>query len=188
MMRLKTAAALSLVVIFVAACADSATGVPASSLHPTVASFAGNPPPPPLSGKDGEGELSPFFDESGFLAAASAPSTSAPTNGSCGFLPSVTIHYSWDYLNNTTDNSQWAHLDVDGQNRQVTIHQTDNKLEAGGEIVGDGYVFKITDGATGFFDQFGYNLTINGIVTLDDGTKCQASASFSGSLAEGEIG
>jgi len=67
----------------------------------------------------------------------------------------------------------------------LTIHQTDKKLDAGGEIVGDGYVFKITSVVSGSFDKYGYDLTVTGIVTLANRTKCQASADLSGTLAPG---
>jgi hypothetical protein len=168
--------------IVAAACSDSATGVPSRTQAPTTASFAGNPPPPPLTGDFGFGQLEPFGDEVSFAATANA----APTNNTCEGLPGQDLFYSWDYLNNKTDNNQWAHLDIEGQNRKVSIHQTKNKLDASGEIVGDGYVFKITGVVSGFFDQFGYDLTIEGTVTQADGTKCRATAELSGSLAGSE--
>lgn len=188
MTRFNVAACVSLA-IFAVACADSATGVPSLSSAPTSASFAGNPPPPPLTGDDGSGRLEPFGEESEFAASArvvqAARSNAAPTS-TCDLPSGQDIHYSWDYLENKSDNNQWAHLDIDGQNRKVSIHQTNKKIDANGEIVGSGYTFKITGVSSGFFDRFGFDLTVTGILTRSNGTTCQATADLFGSLAGGE--
>jgi len=171
--------------IFAAACSDSATGVPTSALTPGEASFAGNPPPPPLTGR-GDGELS--FDSFDILSAAST-TTAAPTDV-CGPLPPTFFTYALDYLINKTATNQWAHLNLDGQNRQITIHQTDNKVDASGEIVGVGYVFRITGGAgtgsltstpiEGSLRNVSFSVTVTGIATLVNGTQCRGSATLSG--------
>ena len=183
-MRVTTVAALASCLIFAAACSDSATGVPSSALRPGGASFAGNPPPPPLTGR-GDGDLS--FDSFEILSA-SATIADAPTD-LCGFLPPTPLSYALDYLINKAGTNQWAHLNLDGQNRQITVHQTDNKVDASGEIVGVGYVFRITGGAgTGFLTStpiegslrnVSFSVQVNGIATLTDGTQCRASATLS---------
>jgi hypothetical protein len=184
-MRVTPVAALASCLIFAAACSDSATGVPSSSLAPGSASFAGNPPPPPLTGR-GDGDLT--FD-SFEIASAAALITASPTD-QCGPLPSTHLEYTLDYLINKTGNNQWAHLNLDGQNRQITVHQTDNKVDATGEIVGLGYVFRITGGAAdGFLESeliqgslrsVNFSVHVTGIATLADGTKCRAGATLSG--------
>jgi hypothetical protein len=184
--RFNVAACVSLA-IFAVACADSATGVHSLSGAPASAAFAGNPPPPPLTGDDGSGRLEPFGEESEFAASArgvqTTRSNTAPTNSTCDLPSGKNIHYSWDYLENKNDNNQWAHLDIDDQNRKVSIHQTNKKLDASGEIVGNGYTFKITGVSSGSFDRFGFDLTITGTLTRSDGTTCQATADLFGTLS-----
>jgi len=179
--------------IFAAACSDSATGVPASSLAPGSASFAGNPPPPPLTGR-GDGDLN--FDSFEISSAASTIAA-APTD-LCGPLPPKHFEYDLDYLINKTLTNQWAHLILVGQNRQITVHQTDNKVDATGEIVGDGYVFRITGGAgvgslmsdpgEGSLRNVTFSVHVTGIATLVDGTQCRAGATLSGDGVVSEDG
>jgi len=191
-MRVTTVAALASCLIFAAACSDSATGVPTSSLAPGSASFAGNPPPPPLTGR-GAGEID--FGFSDFAAAATT--TAAPTD-QCVFLPTTPLIYTLDYLINKTGTNQWAHLNLAGQNRQITIHQTDNKVDATGEIVGEGYVFRITGGAgvgfltstpiEGSLRNVTFSVQVTGIATLVGGTQCRAGATLSGDGVVSEDG
>jgi len=125
------------------------------------------------------------FSESSLAAAA----VSAPTD-LCGPLPSTILHYALDYLINKAGTNQWAHLNLAGQNRQITVHQTDNKVDATGEIVGLGYVFRITGGAgagfltsepiEGSLRSVTFSVHVTGIATLADGTQCRAGATLSG--------
>jgi hypothetical protein len=182
-MRVTTVAALASCLIFAAACSDSATGVPSSSLRPGDASLAGNPPPPPLTGR-GDGELDPFSSDISTFAAT----TETAALNACGSLAATPLSYEFDYLLNKEETNEWAHLKLDDQNHQVTIHQTSSKIDANGEIVGPDYVFRLTGGATGELDAFGFSLVVDGIVTLSDGTRCHAQASLSGDLVGEVIG
>jgi hypothetical protein len=190
--RFSSVVAIVSVAVFAAACADGTTAIPSSSLRPTGhISAAGNPPPPPLTGR-GDGELLPddFSDE-----FSSAASVGATTNGSgksalpsCTLPGTVDLDYAFDYLINKQDNNAFVHLDPDNQ-KQITIHQHGDKLDAHGTIVGTGFTFAIGDVTDGSIIGEGggvvgsFFLRVTGIVTLANGNKCQAAA-----ILEGDFG
>ena len=123
MTRFSSVVAIASVVVFAAACADGTTAMPSSSLRPTgQISAAGNPPPPPLTGRD-DGELIPDFDD--FSSTASVDATrngSAKTAlPSCNLPGSVNLNYAFDYLINKPDNNAFVHLDPDNQSRSRSI-------------------------------------------------------------------
>jgi len=178
-----TLATLASIALFGIACAESTTGLPSPRMNPTgsAAHDEGLPPPPPLTGS-GDGTLDVFGSD---LVANASVSTSALPNCTSG--GSVAFTYSFDYLLNKTDNSSFAHLDVDNQSQNVTIHQTVSNIDAHGLIKGSNFTFFITDAISGTLSLGGFNLLVEGTVTFADGSKCHATASLSGSLV-GEIG
>jgi hypothetical protein len=189
--RLTTATAIASIALFAVACSDSATGVP-SSLRPTgsASAEAGNPPPPPFTG-DGRGDLT--FDDEGSSFAAVARATASATGRSlsqCDPPPAdVQLAFTFSYLVNQPGSNGFLHLNPDDESRQITIHQTDKKLDAHGTIAGPGFTFTITD-ATGGDGIFGsesrtsdvFEVDVTGVVTFADGSKCTASAQLSGTL------
>ena len=190
MTRFSSVVAIVSVVVFAAACADGTTAIPSSSLRPTgQISAAGNPPPPPLTGR-GDGELEPDFGDD-FSSAASVDAT---RNGKSGPVPCdlpafVNLSYSFDYMINKPDKNAFVHLDPDNQ-KQITIHQNGNKVDAHGTIVGAGFTFAISDVTAGSIIGDGeggrvldsFFLRITGIVTHADGSKCQAAAILDGNF------
>lgn len=192
MTRFSSVVAIVSVVVFAAACADGTTAIPSSSLRPAgQISAAGNPPPPPLTGR-GDGELAPDFDEE-FSSAASVDATRDGGGKSalvpCDLPAFVSLSYSFDYMINKPDKNAFVHLDPDNQ-KQITIHQNGDKLDAHGTIIGAGFTFAITDVTDGSIIGDGeggrvldsFFLRITGIVTHADGSKCQAAAILDGGL------
>ena len=190
MTRLTTATAIASIALFAVACSDFTTGVP-SSLHPTgsASAEAGNPPPPPFTG-DGRGDL--IFEDGGDSFAAALSTTAGangPSLGQCGPLPAIQLAFTFSYLVNQPGSNGFLHLNPDDESRQITIHQTDTKLDAHGVIAGPGFTFMITD-ATGGDGIFGsesrtsdvFEVDVNGTVTFANGSKCTTSAQLSGTL------
>jgi hypothetical protein len=175
--------ALVAVAVFGVACSESTTGVPSSRIGATGSASAdeGLPPPPPLTG-GGSGELSPEGD-----ASVNVASTSSSALTTCSLPGSVSLTYAFDFLLNKTDNNSFAHLNLDGQAQNVTIHQNGSTIDAHGLIVGDGFTFLITDVTSGELSASGFSLDLIGTVTFADGSKCQAAARLDGSLV-GDIG
>src|SRR5438132_1609073 len=112
MTRLLTVAALAL---FVAGCSDTATTAP-KSLHPSVASFDGTPPPPPVYGEDDTGSLNTSFGE--------APTVGGPSATLLACSEHVALHYHDSYLENQDGDNIVAHVIFDSPlSNELTIHR-----------------------------------------------------------------
>jgi hypothetical protein len=165
------------VAAFLAACSDSNMTSPASQLRPGVASRdVGDPPPPPLSGSSGVGDLSVGFSD--FAAAA-------PTTGTCTTSHDFSFSFSWSYLQANGSTNQVVHLDLNGTpSGSIDLHDIQNgKVITHGTISDALFSFTIQD--TDFLDlsQEGFDAAVTGTLTdLTTGAKCQASANLSGTF------
>lgn len=164
-------------VAFVAACSDSNVTSPASHARPGVASRdAGNPPPPPLSGSDGEGDLQ-VGPSTNLVVASAQPATACSWPFSFGF--------SWSNLQANGSTNQVVHLNLtSGASGNIDLHDIQN-----GKIITHGTV---SDGSFSFTIQGTNSLTIDGntfsaevtgtLTTLPNGPTCQATAELSGTF------
>src|SRR5215831_1091541 len=122
-----------IIIAFAVGCGERAI-TPTSALAPGAASRdAGTPPPPPISG---DGSMD--FDASRATDGSSA--------GDC--TVAQTIPFSFQYLLNNTFNNAFLHIDI-GSNPDVTIHQTSNKIDTKGTIVGTGFTFTVANTLSG---------------------------------------
>jgi hypothetical protein len=169
MSRFITFAALA---ALMAGCSD-ATVAP-KSLHPTAASFAGTPPPPPVTG-DGRGS---FFAGNDLAVAATVEPCVEATD----------THYQFVY---TTDQAtepgmnQVAHIKFDEDlSHQITIHQAPNEpavVDAEGIIAGPGFSFRISSSQGGVLQPTDFQVAVTGILKTPAGS-CETTAEFDGSL------
>ena len=158
-----------IVAAFVAGCGERAA-TPTSLLSPGAAAHDfGTPPPPPIAG-DGTGELDVFDSGDGSSTTCS------------GDFP---ITFSYEYFVNNPGHNSFLHLHINGQD--VTVHQTDKKIDIHGSITGTGFTFNITDILGGSITNgdgtlpHGVSLPLSGILTTGDGT-CQGNATFNANL------
>jgi hypothetical protein len=175
-----------------AACSDSVTAVP-SSIRSTGAAFdIGNPPPPPLTG--GGDAVFEFGESDASINSVAAASTTPAVAciGNTDFL------FTFTYLVNTPDNNSVLHLNQDGSDRPVTMHETDGKFDAHGVIVGPNFTFTITQVIDGELTPIGtdvtnapttgqdrfagvsFDLDAIGTATFSDGSTCQTTGHLSG--------
>ncbi len=146
---------------------------PTSPLSPGAASLAfGNPPPPPVSG-GGRADLDVFDGESSLAASCDAHTT---------------FTFSWDYFVNKPGNNAFLHITIDGHGHDVSIHQTNKKIDVKGDISGAGFTFSISDAISGgIMDSESHVpsnilLQLTGQLKTDDGATCTANATLHASL------
>ena len=166
------------VAAFVAACSDSNVTSPTSHLRPGAASQdASDPPPPPLSGADGSGDLQVGFSD--FAAAV------APTTNTCTTSPDFPFSFSWTYLQANGSTNQVVHLNLNGTpSGSIDLHDIQN-----GKVITHGTIsdalFSFTIQSTDFLNltQDDFDAQVTGTLTdLTTGAKCQASAHLSGTF------
>ncbi|MDQ6829500.1 MAG: hypothetical protein M3081_11590, partial [Gemmatimonadota bacterium] len=138
----------------------------------------GDPPPPPLTGTDGNGFFTTFGEGAlaGTVAANKVSNASGPT--SCN--AELSFQFDWKYFVNKPENNAWIHVDQHGFNGHSQFHSTNKKNDASGQIVGPGFTFQIADVLYGsVFNESrwpgSYSFTVSGKLTLADGTKCNTT-------------
>ena len=118
--------------VLLAACGDRAAD-PTSPLRPTTAvRDLGTPPPPPVAG-EGRADFEAF------------PSEDSETSCSVN----TTFNFSYEYFRNANDNNAFLHIRSGGPGLDVAIHQTAKKVDAKGNITGDGFTFAINNVLSG---------------------------------------
>ena len=145
---------------------------PTSPLTPGAASLdLGNPPPPPVAG-DGRADLDVF----------SGDNSATSCQGHTSFT------FAWDYFVNAPGNNAFLHIRIDGQGLDVSIHQTNKKVDAHGDITAPGFDFSINDVISGgIIDQESHVpgrvvLNLVGTFTDGEGNTCTANATLNASL------
>jgi len=169
-------------VAFIAACTDSnmispvSRAAPGSSLH-----SPGDPPPPPLAGDNGSGDLGVGFSD------ASVGPDAQPIILVCRH--DFPLHFSWSYLQATGTTNQVVHLTVtptltSSSTGSIDLHDIQN-----GKVVTHGTVsdalFSFTIQGTDFLDltQEGFDAQVTGTLTdLTTGDACQSSANLTGTF------
>jgi hypothetical protein len=160
------------VAAFAVGCGERAIN-PTSPLSPRAASLdLGNPPPPPVAG-DGRADLDVFQGDDSQAASCSGHTT---------------FTFAWDYFVNKQGNNAFLHIRIDGQGLDVSVHQTDKKVDAHGDITAPGFDFSINDVISGgIIDQETHVpgrvvLNLVGTFTDEEGNTCTANATLTASL------
>jgi hypothetical protein len=166
-------------VAFVAACSDSNVTSPASHLRPGVASRdVGDPPPPPLGGDFGEGDLTVGPISTDVVANA------LPTSVCSYAFPHFV--FSWSYLQangSTSSPNQVVHLNLtSGASGNIDLHDIQNGKIITHGTVSDASNNSFTIQGTNFLDisSEGFTAEVTGTLTDPSGAKCQATAELSG--------
>jgi hypothetical protein len=153
---------------FAAGCGERAI-MPTSSLTPGAAAHdAGTPPPPPAAGT-GDAEL----DVGSTVDGSSATTCSA----------NESFVFAYEYFVNKTLNNAFLHIHIDDQGLDAAIHQTNQMIDAHGNLTGQGFVFTITNALGGnIFNGEGgtpHSVTVNltGELNTGEGT-CTANATL----------
>jgi hypothetical protein len=175
--------AFTAVAALMAGCSDAP--VAPRSLHPTAASLAGTPPPPPVTG-DGFGRFLAGVEE-GFAATVD-PGCSASATMTFQFV------YTTDAATEPVGMNQVAHIKFDGLlSHQITIHQKLDEpltevVDAEGIIAGTDelnreFSFRIISSkptAGGMMPPPGaFDIDVRGVLKTPDGS-CETSANFFG--------
>jgi hypothetical protein len=178
-------------VAFVAACSDSSSTAPLRVSAGVASHSPGDPPPPPLSGLTGEGDL---FTNGGDLSPLAASTNSVAL---CSSSHDFSFSFSGSYFANNPGSNERARIQL-GPPGDVTgfidVHELANgHSDASGHITnseglsfdiqsGDGTITPIFGGEPSHIIGVAFNFSVSGIITDPSGGKCQASGSlFSGS-------
>jgi len=159
----------------ISACADQPLA-PSRSMQPTSAERAlGNPPPPPVA-RSGFGEFDAFLEDNSEMACAAHNS----------------FTFTYEYLVNKPVTNAFLHIHVDGEKSNVTVHQTEKKIDANGTLVGPGFTFDIDKviagsiiGVEEHIPASAY-LQLTGKLTTETGT-CTANATLALQLTNSDI-
>ncbi len=160
-------------VAFVAACSDSNTTAPLRASAGAASHSPGDPPPPPLSGADGSGDLSVGFSSD--VVASAQPAI--PCNHD------FSLNFTWSYLQANGSTNQVVHLNLTGNSSgNIDLHDIQN-----GKIITHGTVSDVSNNSftiqgTNFLDisSEGFSAEVTGTLTDPSGAKCQATAELSG--------
>jgi len=171
-------------VAFFAACSDSNTTAPTSQLRPGVALHSpGDPPPPPLGGLTGDGDL---LTDGSALAPLAVSTNSVVL---CADPHTFSFSFSGSYFVNNTGSNERARIQLGPPGDAtgfIDVHELANgHSDASGQITnsagfsfniqsGDGTITPITDEG-GAIIAVAFNFAVTGIITDPSGAKCQAS-------------
>jgi hypothetical protein len=159
--------------VFLVACSD--TTVPSSLRQAHVAvQDAGIPPPPPLSGDGGSGDLSVGFSD---LVASAQPAIVCTHN--------FPLSFSWSYLEASGSTNQVVHLDLIGTpSGNIDLHDIQNgKIITHGTVSDAFFSFTIQDTDNLNLTSEGFSADVTGTLTdLTSGAKCQTSAHLDGTF------
>ena len=162
-------------VAFIAACSDSNMTSPTSRAAGASLHSPGDPPPPPLAGDDGSGDLQVGLSDD----ASATPNIILVCRHNFG------LNFSWSYLQANGSTNQVVHLNLTGVSTgNIDLHDIQNgKILTHGTITDGTFSFTIQD--TDFLDlsSDGFDAQVTGTLTrLLDGASCQASANLSGTF------
>jgi hypothetical protein len=169
-------------VAFFAACSDSNMTSPAgrsasgSALH-----SPGNPPPPPLGGSEGDGEL--IVGESSLDVVANAQPTVVCSHP-------FSFGFSWTYLQANGSTNQVVHLNLtSGSSGNISLHDIQNgKVITHGTISDASFSFTIQGTDDLDLTSEGFSAQVTGTLTnLATGEKCQATAQLNGTFVPEEF-
>jgi hypothetical protein len=165
------------VAAFLAACSDSNMTSPASQLRPGASSRdVGDPPPPPLSGSDGTGDLQVGFSDFALTA---------PTTDQCTTSHDFPLSFSWSFLEANGSTNEVLHVNITGGTTgSIDLHDIQNgKILAHGSVSDDSFSFTIQDTNSQSMTSEGFSAEVTGVLTdLSNGAKCQATAELSGTF------
>lgn len=136
----------------------------------------GTPPPPPISG-DGDATLDLGLSAQSTMLGAAATSCSAATN----------FAFTDSYFMNDPANDQWVHINPLDAGRNVSIHQSQNKIDAVGSIVAPDFTFRITKTNGGRLIPGSFSVSVHGVLTFSTGASCETDGNLSGSFTVGKI-
>ena len=161
-------------VAFVAACSDSSSTAPLRASAGVASHSPGDPPPPPLSGADGSGDLSVGIQR---FRGGAQPAIVCSHDFSLSF--------SWSYLQASGSTNQVVHLDLNGTpSGNIDLHDIQN-----GKIITHGTVsdalFSFTIQGTDELNSDVRRVLRRCYRHADDltsGAKCQTSAHLDGTF------
>ena len=152
--------------VLLTACADRAAD-PTAPLRPTTASRdLGTPPPPPVAG-EGRADFEAFPSSDSELACSA----------------SSEFNFSYEYLANNPGNNAYLHVRFNGHGLDIAIHQTNQKIDAKGDVTIDDFSFLIKNVLSGNIIDPAHDvptsvtLHLTGKLTTDGGT-CNANAAL----------
>jgi hypothetical protein len=177
---------------FIAACSDSNPTAPVSRAQPHGASrVASDPPPPPLNGLTGDGDL---FTEGSDLSPLAVSTNSV---AQCTSSQDFSFSFSGSYFANNPGTNERARIQLGPPGDAtgfIDVHELANgHSDASGHITnsagfsfdiqsGDGTITPIFGGEPSHIIGVAFNFSVTGIITDPSGGKCRASGSlFSGS-------
>jgi hypothetical protein len=166
-------------VAFFAACSDSNMTSPVSrAARGSALHDPGNPPPPPLGGSDGSGDL--VVGSSGL-----APNTQPTVACNHSFF----FGFSWSYLQANGSTNQVVHADLTGTSLSgsLDLHDIQNgKFVTHGSISDGSFSFTIQDTNSLDVTSTGFDAQVTGTLTnLSTGAQCQATAQLTGTFSPG---